>query len=292
MKNRVTYSPNDYLEQIFLKSPNPMSITTIKDGIYIDVNEAFEKFIGMRRQDVIGKTSLECGHLSKERRSKLVNEIKEKGYAKNILVKHRTKNNELQCILINTVPIKIKKEVLWLTIGTDISRIKLVKDAQQDDFLIKSLDSIDENGIILIGNDENKQPYLFYMNEIARKALEVKSIPDLLEDLDRNESICISTKTGYYHIKTISTHRSSPLKIILVERFPDSKLIKGKMKQQGLTSRQQEIAFLVATGYSNREIAEKFYITEYTVKDHMKNIFKILDIHNRSELCPKMLNLR
>ena len=51
-----------------------------------------------------------------------------------------------------------------LAVGTDISRIKLAKEARQDDFLIKSLDSIDETGIILIGNYENKQPSLFYMN--------------------------------------------------------------------------------------------------------------------------------
>lgn len=67
--------------------------------------------------------------------------------------------------------------------------------------------------------------------------------------------------------------------------------IAGEMKKYGMTPRQQEIALLVATGQSNREIAEKLYITQYTVKDHVKKIFQIFDIHNRSELFPKMLNL-
>ena len=179
-----------------------------------------------------------------------------------------------------------------MSVGTDISRIILPKDAQQTDFLIKSLDSMEETGVILIGNDENKQPSLFYMNEIARKALQKKAVPELLDELDRNESICLSTTAGFYHVKTISAHRSSPLKIILMEQFPDTKIIKRQMKKYGMTSRQQEIALLVATGQSNREIAEKLYITEYTVKDHVKQIFQILDVHNRSELCPKMLNMR
>jgi PAS domain S-box-containing protein len=280
MNNRVKVLPNDYLKTIFWKAPNPISITTAKEGIYIDVNEAFTKYVGLRRQDVIGKTSVEFGHLTQEKRLKMLNDIKEKGYARDLLMQHRFKNNELQLVLLNTVPIKIKKRVLLLSVGTDISRIKLPKDAQQTDFLIKSLDCIEETGIILISNDENKQPSLFYMNEIARKALQTKSIPELLDELDRNKSICISTKTGFYHVKTILTHRSSPLKII-----------KGEMKKYGLTPRQQEITLLVATGYSNRKIAEKFNITEYTVKDHVKKIFQILDVHNRSELCPKMLNL-
>jgi PAS domain S-box-containing protein len=291
MNNRVKVLPNDYLKTIFWKAPNPISITTAKEGIYIDVNEAFTKYVGLRRQDVIGKTSVEFGHLTQEKRLKMLNDIKEKGYARDLLMQHRFKNNELQLVLLNTVPIKIKKRVLLLSVGTDISRIKLPKDAQQTDFLIKSLDCIEETGIILISNDENKQPSLFYMNEIARKALQTKSIPELLDELDRNKSICISTKTGFYHVKTILTHRSSPLKIILVERFPDAKLIKGEMKKYGLTPRQQEITLLVATGYSNRKIAEKFNITEYTVKDHVKKIFQVLDVHSRSELCPKILNL-
>jgi DNA-binding CsgD family transcriptional regulator len=198
----------------------------------------------------------------------------------------------LQFVLLNTVPIKIKKQVVLLSVGTDISRIKLPEDAQQTDFLIKSFDCIDETGIVLIGNDENKQPSLFYMNEIARKVLETKSISDFLDDLDRNESICLSTEAGFYHVKTISAHRSSPLKIILIERFPDTKLIMGEMKKHGLTPRQQEIALLVATGQSNRAIAGKLCITEYTVKDHVKKIFQIFDVHNRSELCPKILNFQ
>ena len=291
MNNRVKALPNDYLKTIFWKAPNPMSITTEKEGIYIDVNEAFTKFFGVRRQDVIGKKSVDFGHMTKEKRLKMLNDIKEKGYTKNLLFQFRTKNNELQFVLLNTVPIKIKKQVVLLSVGTDISRIKLPKDAQQTDFLIKSLDSIEETGVILISNDENKQPSLFYMNEIARKALEKKPIPELLDEIERNESICLRTKTGFYHVKTISAHRSSPLKIILMERFPDTKLIKEEMKKHGMTPRQQEIAFWVATGYSNRKIAAKFNITEYTVKDHVKMIFRILDVHSRSELCPKMLNL-
>jgi PAS domain S-box-containing protein len=291
MNNRVKALPNDYLKTIFWKAPNPISITTAKEGIYIDVNEAFTKFFGVRRQDLIGKISADFGHMTKEKRLKILNDIEKKGHTKNLLFQFRTKNNDLQLVLLNTVPIKIKKQVVLLSIGTDISRIKLPKDAQQTDFLIKSLDCMEETGIILISNDENKQPLLFYINEVARKALGTKSITELFDELERNDSVCINTMTGFYHVKTILTHRSSPLKIILMEQFPDTKLIKGEMKKHGMTPRQQEIALLVATGYSNRKIAEKFNITEYTVKDHVKKIFQILDVHNRSELCPKMLNL-
>jgi len=283
---------NNYHEQIFLKAPNPVAISTVKEGIYIDVNEAFAKIFKVRRQDVIGKTSIECGFLTKERRSKLIHDIKEKGHAENIILTLKSENNEVQCVLLNIIPVKLEKHVFLLGVGTDISRIKLPKDAHQRDVLIKSFDSINDTGVILIGNNKHKQSYIFYMNELAREVLGAKPIQDLLDDLDGNESTFISTRTGDYHIRRISTQHSSPLKIILIERFPENKLIERNMKQKGFTSRQKEVALLIVIGYSNKEIAEKLFISQNTVKEHMKNIFSNMSISCRSELFPKLMNLR
>lgn len=72
----------------------------------------------------------------------------------------------------------------------------------------------------------------------------------------------------------------------------DHKSVIEKLKHYPLTSRQQEIALLSAIGQSNMEIAKKLCICEYTVKDHMKEIFRIIGIRNRSELFPKLINLR
>jgi DNA-binding CsgD family transcriptional regulator len=71
----------------------------------------------------------------------------------------------------------------------------------------------------------------------------------------------------------------------------DDKFVKEKLKHYHLTSRQQEIALLFAIGFSNSKIAKKLYISGYTVKDHIKEIFRIIGIHHRSELIPKLLNL-
>jgi PAS domain S-box-containing protein len=292
MKNLVTAIPKDYHKTVFWKAPNPIGITTARDGIYLDVNEAFIKFFGVQKQEVIGKSSVELGHLSKEGRLKVFNEIKEKGHAKNILVEYRDKNNKLQSVLINTTPIKIKEQVLWHTIMTDIHPIKPVQKNKRDGVFAELLDSLDTIGIVVFNNYENKQPSIFYVNEMAKKILEKEKISDLLKALNRNESIFLNTRTGYYHVRKISTNRNIPLKIIAMERFPNTELVEGQMKQRGLTPRQQEIAFLVAIGYSNSEIAEKLAITIHTVKDHMKKIFQIFDVHNRGELGPKILSWR
>ncbi|MBN2965125.1 response regulator transcription factor [Sulfurospirillum sp. T05] len=53
---------------------------------------------------------------------------------------------------------------------------------------------------------------------------------------------------------------------------------------QRLTKREYEIATLVAQGRSNKEIAKISFITEHTVKVHLRTIFEKLGIHDRLSL--------
>lgn len=52
----------------------------------------------------------------------------------------------------------------------------------------------------------------------------------------------------------------------------------------GLTPREMEVITLVVAGYSNPEMAQRFAISEQTVKHHMSNIFDKLGVSNRLEL--------
>ncbi len=52
----------------------------------------------------------------------------------------------------------------------------------------------------------------------------------------------------------------------------------------GLSAREMEVVGTVVAGYSNREIAEKFRISEQTVKHHITNIFDKLGVSSRLEL--------
>jgi DNA-binding NarL/FixJ family response regulator len=50
-----------------------------------------------------------------------------------------------------------------------------------------------------------------------------------------------------------------------------------------LTRRELEILRLVAEGYSNSELAKMLWVTEQTVKFHLSNIYRKLDVANRTE---------
>ena len=61
------------------------------------------------------------------------------------------------------------------------------------------------------------------------------------------------------------------------EEYHDSNI----NKINSLTRREYEVLILIAEGLNNKDIADNLYISEKTVKNHVSNIFKKLDINDR-----------
>lgn len=53
-------------------------------------------------------------------------------------------------------------------------------------------------------------------------------------------------------------------------------------RKEELTKREREILQYIAYGYTNQDVANKLYISPYTVKKHIKNINEKLQVHNRT----------
>lgn len=58
---------------------------------------------------------------------------------------------------------------------------------------------------------------------------------------------------------------------------------KDKNDESNLTSREVEVLDLIAEGMINKEIAQKLYISEKTVKNHVSSIFKKLNVSDRTQ---------
>jgi DNA-binding NarL/FixJ family response regulator len=50
-----------------------------------------------------------------------------------------------------------------------------------------------------------------------------------------------------------------------------------------LTEREREVLELIAAGSTNREIAEKLYLSPHTVKEHTSALYRKLEVRNRAE---------
>jgi two-component system NarL family response regulator len=55
------------------------------------------------------------------------------------------------------------------------------------------------------------------------------------------------------------------------------------MSSEPLTGRELDVLGLLAHGRSNKEIGSRLYITETTVKSHMRSIFSKLNVLSRTE---------
>jgi DNA-binding CsgD family transcriptional regulator len=51
----------------------------------------------------------------------------------------------------------------------------------------------------------------------------------------------------------------------------------------GLTRRELEVLRLVAAGATNQSVARRLWVTDETVKFHLSNIYRRLDVRNRGE---------
>ena len=80
------------------------------------------------------------------------------------------------------------------------------------------------------------------------------------------------------------------MKSQVISRLPE--LIGGKEEfdyaRCGLTEKEWELTTLVAQGLSNKEIAEKLYISNNTVKEHFKNIFRKMQVSSRGDMLLKI----
>ncbi|MEA2238994.1 MAG: hypothetical protein QOC81_3718 [Thermoanaerobaculia bacterium] len=64
-----------------------------------------------------------------------------------------------------------------------------------------------------------------------------------------------------------------------------------KLKELGLTPREHEILGLIAQGLSNREIGEKLFVSENTVKTHSSRLFEKLSVNRRVQAVQKAKDL-
>jgi len=82
--------------------------------------------------------------------------------------------------------------------------------------------------------------------------------------------------------------RPKEVATIIIERpvyIESSEFVRddARIAALGLTPREVEILGLIADGLSNREIAERLFVSEHTVKSHSSRLFDKLDVSRRTQ---------
>ncbi len=81
--------------------------------------------------------------------------------------------------------------------------------------------------------------------------------------------------------------------MVLAEKIVDRHIAEvdfEKLRQDyGLSKRETEVLGLISKGLSNQEISGKLFISEYTVKDHIKKILSKMNLTSRSGIIASLL---
>jgi len=117
----------------FRTNPQPMSIVTLADGVFVDINESFLTMSGYAREEVIGHTALQLGiWKTKEQQTEFINELNRVGSIGVRETRFLNKDGSTRFLLSSTEKLDFIGEECFLIASTDISERVAAQEALQE----------------------------------------------------------------------------------------------------------------------------------------------------------------
>jgi PAS domain S-box-containing protein len=163
----------------FYGNPDLMSISTLREGRYIEINDAFVEITGYERDEVIGRTNQELDiWVIPEQRDIILKQLQENGSIRNMEVNYRIKSGEIRTFMMSVEIIDIKGEAHLIVTTRDISerkqmeealrlseeRFRMIFNSVNDAIFIHDL----ETGLIVDVNKRARELYGYSREEILR----------------------------------------------------------------------------------------------------------------------------
>jgi PAS domain S-box-containing protein len=112
----------------FWASPASVSLSSLKAQCYIDVNESFLKNSGYRRDEIIGRSSLEVGLWGQDVRDRFLGILNKEGKVRDLEFQFRNKSGVLMTTSLSAESIEIEDEPCVLVIANDITERKRAEE--------------------------------------------------------------------------------------------------------------------------------------------------------------------
>ncbi len=142
----------ELFQQIFQTSPDGISISRISDGVFLEVNQGFEKMTGYSRKKLIGHSIFDLGIWTKMGdREKMARQLKQKGYYTNLESDFKVRSGAIRKGLVSASLMMISGEPHMVTISRDITEIREAeRDLQATQRKYQELIQLAPDGIILV----------------------------------------------------------------------------------------------------------------------------------------------
>jgi len=112
----------------FTTNPAIMMITTIEDGRFIDVNDAFLKITGFKRDEVIDQTSVSTGFMTSQDRRAMYEEFISQGYLRDREVTIYSKPGAAYSVILSSDDLEVNEQHYILSVMNDITARKQAED--------------------------------------------------------------------------------------------------------------------------------------------------------------------
>ena len=110
----------DKFQKVFRSNPIPLSITTVDEGRFLEVNTAFELRYGYRQDELIGRTVHELGIWEDDyERSLVIAYLKSGGPIRNVITRLRAKSGELMLTIYSADRIQFEGHACILAVSED-----------------------------------------------------------------------------------------------------------------------------------------------------------------------------
>src|SRR5277367_6334033 len=107
--------------KVFRSSPIAFSITTVAEGRFIDVNEAFERRYGYSSKELIGRTVFDIGVWDNPgERAQMIDQVREQGQVRNRITRFRTHSGELLDTIYSADIIELDGQQCVLAVSEDV----------------------------------------------------------------------------------------------------------------------------------------------------------------------------
>jgi PAS domain S-box-containing protein len=115
---------------VFRSSEVALTLISVKDGTFVDINDAFMRHTGYSRDEVIGKTAESLGNfIDRADYQRIASVLQREGVVKGMEVKFRTKSGELQTCLYSASTINLNGKPHILSNVEDITERKRMEEA-------------------------------------------------------------------------------------------------------------------------------------------------------------------
>ena len=120
----------------FIANPQPMSVTTAAEGRYVDVNDSFLAISGYRRDEVIGRTSLELRIWeTPKQRAEFMRELLTSGSVRNAEVLFRARDGSVRIFLSSAEQLRVGGVDCVLVASSDITDLRKAERAAHQTLL-------------------------------------------------------------------------------------------------------------------------------------------------------------